>query len=289
MANSKNSDEVKQEIKTIKEAKKRVLEQIKKVEEQLSQVGNLKAVPWITFKRVYSVKDLAGHHRTLKEALEDDLRKLKENLRKLNLNQHRANLAYSKLEAQKKSKQLRRKISATLKNGEKTGTLSDKSMEDLLAESEKILKAHLDILEAEPNEENIKNVLKEMEVQYSFGADNECAICKQSWNVLKKQSKKISEKASWHFRRNPTQDNIKKMFKAFSNYCQFGGNLQEFSPKGWQAVNTTYKVKKGDTLSGISKKFYKKLSYWDIIYIENYSKIGEDPKKLIINTELVIP
>jgi len=49
-----------------------------------------------------------------------------------------------------------------------------------------------------------------------------------------------------------------------------------------------YKVKKGDTLSHISKDFYGKASKWTIIYEANSDKI-KDPSKLKPGIVLIIP
>jgi nucleoid-associated protein YgaU len=51
---------------------------------------------------------------------------------------------------------------------------------------------------------------------------------------------------------------------------------------------TEYKVGKGDTLSGIAKKFYGKTSKWTVIYKANSDKI-KNPDKIKPGTVLVIP
>jgi nucleoid-associated protein YgaU len=50
----------------------------------------------------------------------------------------------------------------------------------------------------------------------------------------------------------------------------------------------TYVVQKGDTLSGISKKFYNTPNRWKEIYEANKARV-KSPKQLQIGTKLIIP
>ncbi len=51
----------------------------------------------------------------------------------------------------------------------------------------------------------------------------------------------------------------------------------------------TYTVKAGDTLVGISKKFYGKDADYQKIYAANQDLIGSDPNKIKIGQVLTIP
>ncbi|MBN1404933.1 MAG: LysM peptidoglycan-binding domain-containing protein [Candidatus Omnitrophica bacterium] len=54
------------------------------------------------------------------------------------------------------------------------------------------------------------------------------------------------------------------------------------------SAEVTYKVKEGDSLGKIAKKFYGKSSKWTVIYEANMSKI-KDPQNIKPGIELVIP
>jgi nucleoid-associated protein YgaU len=66
------------------------------------------------------------------------------------------------------------------------------------------------------------------------------------------------------------------------------GEVLEPRTRSAPAAGRTYVVKKGDTLAGISKRFYGKESRWRSIYNANRNRI-KDPNKLQIGTKLTIP
>ena len=54
------------------------------------------------------------------------------------------------------------------------------------------------------------------------------------------------------------------------------------------AAGSSYTVKKGDSLGGISKKVYGKSKYWRKIYEANQSTL-KSPDRLYVGQKLVIP
>lgn len=52
---------------------------------------------------------------------------------------------------------------------------------------------------------------------------------------------------------------------------------------------TPYTTVNGDTLERIAKKFYGKESKWPVIYTANRDVIGDDPGKLRVNQNLIVP
>jgi nucleoid-associated protein YgaU len=288
MSTSKDPEQIKEEVKAIKKAKSEVAQKLTSTDGLLSLVESFSSkLPWKQFKSIYSSSHNGGGQRSLRSELTEITRSLADHVRKILFEFE--NKAYSKSLAKEKSEQLRHRITEELKKGEETGTLTDETIKSILNESENVLKAHLDVATAEPTEENILSALKEIEIQQYFGAESECPNANESWNTLLKATKTLWEKANWQFRKTPTSPNFKKLLQALVINQQLGGNLNYCKPEGWQSVNQSYKVRDGDTLPGISNQFYKKQSYWDIIYIENHEVIGDDPDKLKVGAEITIP
>lgn len=288
MKTSKSPEEIKEEAKVIRKAKSEVTQKLTSVDDLPKLVESFSPeLPWKKFKAIYSVGGNGGNQKSLRVDMDDITRSLKDQVRKISFGFD--NKAYSKNQAQERSKQLRHRITEELKKGEESGTLSEETIKSILNESENILKAHLDVVAAEPTGENILGALKEIEIQQYFGAGSDCQYAKEAWHTLLKATKTLWEKANWQFRKNPTSANFKKLLQTLANNQLLGGNLNYCKPEGWQVVNKTYKVRKGDSLSGISNQFYKKTGYWDIIYIENRDVIGDNPDKLKVGAELIIP
>lgn len=285
---SKTPDEIKEEAKVIRRANSEVRQILTSAEDLPDLVENFSSdLPWTQFRTYYSDGANAGNQKSLRSDLEEITRSLKDQVRKVSFEFN--NKAYSKSQAQEMSKQLRLRITEEIRKAEDSGTLSDETLKSILNESENVLKAHLDVLKAEPTEDNIYSALKEIEIQQSLGANSDCPYAEAAWNVMLKATKKIWEKANWNFRKNPTSANFGKLLQAMANNQMLGGNLNFCKPEGWQAVKQTYKVREGDSLSAISNQFYKNFSYWDIIFIENREVIGDNPDKLKVGVELVIP
>ena len=74
-------------------------------------------------------------------------------------------------------------------------------------------------------------------------------------------------------------------------FSQLVGRFQSSErPTGWKpAGRKKYTTKAGDSLSNISREFYKNTGYWDIIYLENFGKIGRNPDQLNTGVSLTIP
>lgn len=54
-------------------------------------------------------------------------------------------------------------------------------------------------------------------------------------------------------------------------------------------AGATYKIKSGDSLSTIAKQFYGSASKWELIYQANRRAIGDNPGRLKLGMELLIP
>jgi nucleoid-associated protein YgaU len=73
-------------------------------------------------------------------------------------------------------------------------------------------------------------------------------------------------------------------------YGEAGGSLSIYSPQGFRPTRRQkpYPVERGDTLPRLSKKFYGKRGYWDVIYRTNIDVI---PKSFALRRGmyLIIP
>lgn len=286
-----NRQKLQDDIETLKKMRIRVLKRINAVKKRLEIAEGLpEDIPWINLRVTYDIKKLRSKYFTFKEALQAELKELKQLLREIRVEEKYMHREYSVKEAERRKRDIRKTVQNEFKkNASTTGTISDKALNKILKESDKVLKTYITILEDEPSEQNMKNVVNEVEVQYSLGIDDKSSQVNAAMNSLKKASIKIWEKADSRFRRNPTKTNLFKLLQALKTNSQFNEDLSSLRPDGWVSVNTTYRSKKRETLSQISKKFYNSIKYWDIIYIENYNKIGDNPDKLKANTELIIP
>ena len=272
-------------IQRIRGAQQQIARNIREIEERLRQVEGLpSSQPWITFKRVSSVKELRSPHRSLKEALRHDLMLLKSELKDLKSNERTA----IRLNAAQASRDFKKRLQDALKKAERAGSLDDKELASLQKESLQVLKRFVGILNASPSTQNVKAVLREMEIPMFLGADIDTGDCGAAFQALANASDKIQRASENKFRGNPTQDNLKQFLDS-RVLSQFLGGKDEIRREGWRSVGKTHTVVQGDTLSRISQEYYGKPGYWDIIFLENYGAIGDDPGKLRIGTELRIP
>lgn len=272
-------------LKTIRNAQQQVANRIKEIQEQLKQVEKMpSSQPWTTFKRVATVKELQSPHRSLKEALKHDLLALKSELRGMKI-QERKVIRQNAVQA---SRDFKRRLEAALKKGEQSGALDEGELAALQIESLQVLSRFVDILNANPSIKNVDTVLNEMELPMLLGADSPGGECDKAFKALGNASVKLQNEAESKFRTNPTTDNLDSFLQSRGLTQKLGGNA-EIKREGWRSVGTTHPVVSGDTLSGISQKYYGKPGYWDIIFLENYGVIGDDIKMLKQGTELKIP
>lgn len=266
-------------LKTIRSAQKQLAQTIRQLQEKLRQVKQMpSSQPFITQKRVNSIKGLGGTRKSLKEALEDDLRTLRKEMRNLKKRERWV----IRGPAVRARKDFRKRLEEALRRAEASGGLDDAELEALQKESAKVLDKFVDILDANPSVENMESVVVEMETTLWVGADSDRA--QQSLGVA---ATKLQNTAEGDFRRRPTTDNFVKYLNSME-LTQAVGGIDKAVRQGWKSVDTTHPVAQGDTLASISKRYYGDPGYWDIIYLENLGEIG-DFRSLIIGTILRIP
>ena len=276
------NSQTKSRLKAIRNAQQQIAETIKEIQKKLKQVEKMpSSQPWITLKWASTVEELRSPHRSLKDALEHDIRSLKDQLRNLKLRK-RIVIRQNAIGA---SKDFKKRLEDTLRKAENTGQLDDAELAALQKESLEVLNKFIDILDGDPSLENMEGVLSEMEIPMLLGADSESGRAMQS---LGEVSSKLQDAAEITFRRNPKAANFEKFLHSRSLTQQLGGSDQP-KRQGWKSVDTQHTVAPGETLSGISKQYYGNPAFWDLIYLENYGSIGDNARSLRIGVELSIP
>ena len=271
-------------LRAIEATKQKIIKKMRAIREQLKIIqGYPSTHPWISYKRVTKISELRSPHRTLKDALRHDLLTLKAQLRDLNKQSNQ-------LRAAQVRANFGRKANKILKEAEKQGYLDPEKQETLIKESERALRKLTGILGANPSGKNIDAILGQLQDNICIGGDDSSDANRRAWQALRMAGGKLDKKADKNFRKNPKAENFDKLLHAKEFNMLIGGKIK-WKPDGWQPADpgTIHKVAKGDTLSGISQKYYKNPGYWDVIYLENSHIIGENPNDLKIGLQLKIP
>ena len=271
-------------LRAIQATKQRIIRKIRAIREQLKKLqGYPSTQPWVSFKRVSKISELRSSHSNLKEALRHDLSILKSQLRDLN----KQSKQLSAIQARANFRSMAKKI---LKEAEEQGDLDQDKQDALIKESERVLEKFVGILGANPSGKNIEAVLEQLQDTMLLGGDDFSNARRRAWQALRGAGSKLDKKAEKDFRKNPKVENFDKLLHAKESNMLLGGKIK-WEPEGWQPAKpgTVHKVVSGDTLSGISQKYYKNPGYWDVIYFNNSNVIGENPNDLKIGLQLKIP
>jgi hypothetical protein len=283
MANM-SAGQISNRLRAIEATKQKIIRKIRVIREQLKKIqGYPSTHPWVSFKRVSKISELRSPHRTLKDALRHDLLILKLQLRNLNKQSNQMQAAQVRMNFGRKAHKI-------LKEAEKQGYLDQDKQEALIKESEKALVKLVGILGTNPSGKNIDAVLEQLQDMMFLGGDDSSSASRKAWQALRTAAGKLDKKADKDFRKNPKVENFDKILRAKELNMLLGGKVM-WKPDDWRPTEpgTVHKVAKGDTLSGISQKYYKNPGYWDVIYLENSHIIGENPNNLKIGLELKIP
>jgi hypothetical protein len=267
-------------LQAIRGAQKALQQAIRELQEKLAHVDNMPTTqPWITLKRASSIEELRSPHRTLKEALEDDLEKLRRELSGLRARERKV----IREPAMRAKRDFDKRLEKVLRKAEQEGEIDESELVELQEGSLEVLDKFIEILDEHPSTENMRGVLSGMETAFLLGAEPDGAQ-----RALGEASTKLQGAAENKFRQRPTTDNLEKFLKSWGLTQAVGGEEQH-QRQGWSSVDTTHPVAPGDTLAGISRHYYGDAGFWDIIYLENYGVIGNDVKSLRVDTVLHIP
>lgn len=275
MATSSNLDSTRNE-------QKRIRQQIAQIKQQLKRVESLPGTqPWVSFERAQTIQELKSSFPTLKDALRHDLLILRLKLRYLN---SKARI----LEANKAKQVFDKEVDEKLKDAEKKGVLSEKVIADLLSKAESVLRKFVDILITNPTEENIGNVLVNLEQLVLLGSSADGGAAGEAFRAIARASETIVDQKEKTFRKIPTVDNFDKLLESKKNAKLVGGNPQ-VQPTGYKPANTFHRVNPRESLSEIARRYYGNSSYWDVIYLENFDIIGNNPDRPPVGITLKIP
>jgi nucleoid-associated protein YgaU len=274
-------------LASVQRTRQQISQRIKEIERQLEVVEKVPSTqPWTSSGHITDIKDLRTKSRNLRQALEQDLRLLKEEMKRLGVEAKGLERKQARRQADKASHDFEKRAKETLK-GDGSGGMSEKQLDAVREEAEDVLERYTDILDSNPNEGNARNVLRHMETPYASGSSSDGGACARAWNSLGRAARVMEARAAKNFRKNPTVENFEKKLKSWEFTLTTGGEPTE-RPAGWKPANTTHIVGPGDSLAGISKRYYKDPGYWDIIYLANVKAVG-NPRHLILNTVLKIP
>ena len=278
-------------LKGIENEQKRISEKIRTIQAQLAKLQNVPgSQPWVSFGRVYRVEDLRSRFPDLRTALKHDLLLLQTKMKSLRLQAKRISFGKRRAHARQLDRDFKKHLYKTLKNAEKNGALDDATLGKLVGQSEQVLEGFVNLLDADPNDANIKMVLNGMELPLMLGSNVDTGICGRAFRSLGNAGKIIHDKAEKRFREHPDVKNFTRLLNKKAGGLLLGAELGD-RPKNWRGAprGTVHEVARGDSLSAISERYYGSPGYWDIIYFENIGVIGDNPEKLEIGTTLDIP
>jgi hypothetical protein len=278
-------------LKAVQDAQRRISEKMNAIQAQLKKLQNVPGTqPWVSFGRIHKIKDLKSSFPDLRTALKHDLLILKNTLRALKVSEKNISTAIVRKTALQNSRDFKKRLEKALKEAEKSGQLDENELRNLLNESEHILEGFVNLLEANPSEENIGQVFSEMEVPLLLGSDSDSGRCGRALRAAGKAAKILYDRDEKRFRKKPDVNNFTKMLGSKASGYLVGNEFDE-KPKNWKGAppGTVHPVAPGDSLSAISQKYYGNPGFWDIIYFENLGIIGDNPDVLKVGLHLIIP
>lgn len=187
----------------------------------------------------------------------------------------------------------RKFIKNKLKGAEARGELSEEELEQVLNKSEATLRNHTELLNDLPTKKNIQSAMHSLADYFAVGGSGE--VSEELQQAIRKAAAHLSGKAEESFRSQPTAENFEQLMDSLGNSQMLGNqelNAEERAAlKGWKPAppGTVHTVAKGETLSQISQQYYNSPIFWDLVYIQNISKIGKDIRNLVAGTLLSIP
>ena len=165
-------------------------------------------------------------------------------------------------------------------------TSSEEAFKSLSNAGAKWVEQAKDRFSKAPTIDNLKILLDKAGKAALLGTSDEAL---EISDVIEQNAEKILKNAEDIFRRNPTVENFKAMEEAERFCVMLGKPPLTYPPVGMPPLppGITYVVGPGETLSGISKKYFGSPGYWDVIYRKNRELI-KNPDAPTPGTKLVI-
>jgi nucleoid-associated protein YgaU len=185
-----------------------------------------------------------------------------------------ARQAHAQQKANRAQTGFKNKVLELLRDSEKQGYLNDTDVRELITEGEQALNGLIGVLDANPSPQNAIGVLDAVSglMQLGWGSDG---AADKAFQSLAKAAQQVYEQADRAFRRTPSSSNFQKLLRA-RQQLQFAGGTPKDRPDGWRPAGKSHTTQPGDTLSGLSQRYYGSPSYWDVIYLENLGIMDVD-------------
>lgn len=283
MSDSSNS------LNNIRSIQRRIKRQIDRVKEVLQKIedGEISQnQPFIGLGSTGSIEGLQSPHRNLKEALQHDLHILQQILKQSNAERRKM----VEQTTRRKITKARGNIRSYLNESAQDGDLDEKERKKALAMAHKVLKSSITMLKNNPSKRNMQTALTSLGDALRLGSNTERGESADAFREIKIAAKTRHSKAEQSFRNAPTASKLGKLLQETELSQLVGVEGSNDKPAGWKSAgNLRCTTEPGDTLSGLSEKYYGKPGFWDVIYLENFGKIGNNPDQLRTGIEIVIP
>ena len=269
--------EIAQNIRTVRKEIKLVRKLIQQRIDKLLWVKKQKipgSQPFVRMKRVSSTEEWCRKSKIYlsnplpyKEELRQQIEQLKRLLKNLQASQRRLHAKNIRIQIGR----TRQKIGRSLREIEKKIIQSEEDPEmwnDIHEMARRNTQRALSQLKTNPSRQNLKIALS------SFSDEIAMGICEgeRYFSINDKINNAVKERlkdAEKRFRCIPSVENFLALFREVERAQRFLGDAQP-EHAGWKPANdAVHKVRKGDTLSGLSKKYYGKTYFWDIIFLKN--------------------
>jgi len=238
------------EIRAINETRKYIQDRIDKIEKDLIWLDEAKvpdSQPFITFRVVKHAKDLAGKHPNLRAALKEDLKtlheemeKLKELARSVRKERWAAETAAMERAAVSADTNMRKRVTDLLKKAQDKGYLTDEEVGTVRGEGEAVIKNWIDVVKRSPTRQNMKNLLRSLEVPCTFGTGEGESSFDEGVKTLQGAAGTRLKTAIERYKVNPSKENTKRMFQEAERTQLIGGDPED----GMAAFDTYVETKK---------------------------------------------
>jgi nucleoid-associated protein YgaU len=274
-------------LQSLRDERQTIRKLIKKVQGQLDSIDRGLISPnaaFISRKKGKTIADLQSPHRNLKEALQHDLRALRQQLKQVRTDRRSVRREAAQQRVMASKAQLQKHI----EDMHKDGVVDPQELEVAREYADRVLTGSVAVLTGNPTTRNVKLVFDALTDTQMLGAEPNAGANARAFRALAGAGAKLHANLEKQFRRTPTSKNLTKMLNGQS-LAEFLGGNPETRRAGWKAAgDISHTTTNGETLSGLSKQYYGKFGYWDVIYVHNVAKIA-DVDHVPPGTKLVIP
>ncbi len=267
-------------------------EELRKIESALPPPDEYEAHPGVCTLgelRIWCIEYVKARPPKPSAELTGEIGKLQSEIERLRLRERRlVQRVQMRQRADDASREFGQRLRDKLREAEESGELPDDALAELLGESEAVLGNYTDLLRQNPSPENIRLVLKNMEVPLTLGGDPLKGKTGEGWEAVGAAAESLLQRAQEDFDKVPSVANFDRLLVRMQMAQAYGkGGDALTRPADFKPVGTMHEVAPGESLSGIAKRYYGKANYWSYIYLENYRNL--DPDRLPVGATIWIP